>query len=163
MPFKIAEVISWAAWALVSWGLVAFLSPHCPLWAFILIGPVILLILLMVFWGLFGSALRDAPGRTAVGIVCLTSGAQGLFALAYYFLAARSPEAFKGSLTSPIDAAYFSISTATTTGMGDISPASGGARLLVTAQMVISVFLIVIAVVTVVQRSLTAHAGTSHG
>jgi hypothetical protein len=53
---------------------------------------------------------------------------------------------------SAIDAAYFTISTATTTGLGDIHPASGTARLVVSAQMIASVYLVVIAIGTAVGR-----------
>jgi hypothetical protein len=53
---------------------------------------------------------------------------------------------------SKIDAAYFTIGTATTTGMGDIHPASQGSRLLVEFQMVVSLFLVVTALGLAIQR-----------
>jgi len=63
-----------------------------------------------------------------------------------------------GSFTPPIlsriDAAYFAISTATTTGMGDIYPASSYARLIVSAQMVFSFILFVGAIGTALQRGI---------
>ncbi|MGO9154175.1 ion channel [Mycobacterium sp.] len=87
---------------------------------------------------------------------------EGFFALLYYALSAQSPQAFNCSLTR-VDATYFTISTATTTGMGDIHPVSGTARLLVSAQMVTSVYLVVIAITTAIQRVLARgeHGDTS--
>jgi hypothetical protein len=61
--------------------------------------------------------------------------------------------AFNVPLTR-IDATYFTISTATTTGMGDIHPVSGAARLLVSAQMIASLYRVVIAITTAVNGSL---------
>lgn len=43
---------------------------------------------------------------------------EGFFATLYYVLSAQSPQAFDCPLTR-IDATYFTVSTATTTGMGD--------------------------------------------
>jgi hypothetical protein len=100
------------------------------------------------------SRFRGLPAAVvAIVVICQTVYVEGLFALWYYALSAESPQAFNASLTR-IDAAYFTISTATTTGMGDIHPASGGARLLVSAQMIASLYLIVIAITTAMQRVL---------
>jgi hypothetical protein len=71
----------------------------------------------------------------------------------YFALSAASPQAFNVSLTR-IDAAYFTISTATTTGMGDIHPASAAARVLVSGQMIASLYLVVIAITAAVERVL---------
>jgi hypothetical protein len=65
-----------------------------------------------------------------------------------------SPHSFDPSPLTGIDAAYFTISTATTTGMGDVHPVSGGARLLVSGQMIASLYLVVIAISTAAQRVL---------
>ncbi|PJE01326.1 potassium channel family protein [Mycobacterium sp.] len=79
--------------------------------------------------------------------------AEGIFAEWYFALSVASPGAFEPRLTG-IDAIYFTISTATSTGMGDIHPASHEARLVVSAQMITSLYLTVIAVGTAAQRVL---------
>jgi hypothetical protein len=84
-------------------------------------------------------------------ILACTSTALGLFATFYYALSLRSPNSFSSPLTR-IDAVYFTMSTATTTGMGDIHPVSGTARLLVTGQMVLSLFLVAAALGIAFQR-----------
>jgi hypothetical protein len=47
---------------------------------------------------------------------------------------------------------------ATTTGVGDIHPVSGSARLIVTGQMITSLYLVVIALGTAAQRVLASRA-----
>jgi hypothetical protein len=97
---------------------------------------------------------RSLPAAFIAALVVLQAVyVEGFFALWYRGLSAASPQAFNGPL-SPVDAAYFTISTATTTGMGDIHPSSPAARLIVTAQMIASLYLIVIAITTAVQRVL---------
>jgi hypothetical protein len=99
---------------------------------------------------LFDPGERDRPTYIAVIVLAAVSFVEGVFADVYYRFAHSSAKAFGGPISKP-DAAYFSISTATSTGMGDIHPVSGEARLLVTGQMVVSVFLVVLALGTVVQ------------
>jgi hypothetical protein len=78
---------------------------------------------------------------------------EGTFAQIYHTTCAHNPHSFdQSSPMSAIDAAYFTISVATTTGLGDIHPASGAARLVVSAQMIASVYLVVIAIGTAVGR-----------
>jgi Ion channel len=84
------------------------------------------------------------PGQVLARVLGSMSLLEGIFAQIYDLLSANRPQAFSSPLTG-IDAAYFTISTATTTGMGDIHPVSGAARLLVTAQMVSSLALVVAA------------------
>lgn len=57
------------------------------------------------------------------------------FAFLYWGLSLRDPGAFNTPL-SPLDSVYFAVATFTTTGFGDLAPASQAARLAVTAQMV---------------------------
>lgn len=80
---------------------------------------------------------------------------EGNFARWYYGVSAVNPGAFDQKLAG-IDAAYFTISTATTTGMGDIHPVSGVARSIVTGQMIASLYLVVIALGTAAQRVLAS-------
>lgn len=83
---------------------------------------------------------------------------EGCFALGYYLFSAHDPGAFVPGL-SRIDAAYFTVSTATTTAMGDIHPASQVARLVVTCQMAGSLFLIVFALGTAMTRFFVRKGG----
>jgi hypothetical protein len=105
---------------------------------------------------------RSVLAAPAMVVVCLVIEqamfVEGTFAQIYHAMSAHSPHSFDPSPMSGIDAAYFTISTATTTGMGDIHPVSGNARLLVTAQMIASLYLIVIAITTAVQRVLAPAA-----
>ncbi len=92
------------------------------------------------------------PGVVLTQVLSATSYVEGWFALLYYFLSADSPiQAFDPGL-SRIDAAYFSVGTATTTGIADIHPVSGFTRLLVSVQMILSLFLIVTASAIAIQR-----------
>ena len=110
--------------------------------------------LLMIWAYLWSPVAQKNPGIVAARVVSSVVGIQGCFALGYYLFSARYHHAFNEVLTR-IDAAYFTVSTATTTGMGDIHPVSQAARLVVTAQMVASLFLVVTAVGTALARLLS--------
>lgn len=69
----------------------------------------------------------------------------------YHAMSEHSPHSFDPSPLSGIDVAYFTIGTATT-GSGDIRPVSGAGRLLVSAQQITTVYLVVIAITTAVER-----------
>jgi hypothetical protein len=95
------------------------------------------------------------PGYLLILVVGNICSVEGLFALDYHVMSDFWPQTFGSSLTA-IDAAYFTISTATTTGMGDIHPVSSVARLLVTGQMVVSLALIVAALGLAFNRFFTS-------
>jgi voltage-gated potassium channel Kch len=59
-----------------------------------------------------------------------------LFASAYFVMARASPASFSHHLTRT-DALYFTVTTFSTVGYGDITPVSQTARLAVTAQMIL--------------------------
>jgi hypothetical protein len=85
------------------------------------------------------------PGVVLVQVLSATSYVEGWFALLYYIVSTDpTTQAFDIQL-SRIDAAYFTIGTATTTGTADIHPVEGFARLVVCVQMVLSLFLLVTA------------------
>ena len=86
--------------------------------------------------------------------VAFVSLTEGIFAMLYLGMSTRSPAAFSEPL-SRASAAYFTISTATTTGLGDIHPVTDSARMLVTAQMIVSLVVIAAALGTAFQRSLS--------
>lgn len=58
-----------------------------------------------------------------------------IFSLGYYLLAVQQPEQFSG-LSTRLDALYFSMTTMSTVGYGDIHAQGQLARLLVTVQLV---------------------------
>ena len=59
-----------------------------------------------------------------------------LFASAYYVMARGTPGSFSQQLTRT-DALYFTVTTFTTVGFGDITAVSQTARLVVTVQMIL--------------------------
>ena len=113
---------------------------------------------LLAIWAhLWSPAAQREPGIVAAWVICGVATVEGWFALAYWTLAGARPAAF----SDPVDrvgAAYFSISTATTTGMGDIHPVTDGARLLVTGQMIASLFLVVLAISAAASRFFQAQS-----
>ncbi|MGW6129890.1 potassium channel family protein [Cellulomonas sp. NPDC055163] len=60
-----------------------------------------------------------------------------VFAIAYNTIALRSPEQFHG-LDDQTDALYFTVTVIATVGFGDITAVGTGARLAVTAQMLVN-------------------------
>jgi voltage-gated potassium channel len=68
-----------------------------------------------------------------------------LFALAYYALSTGQSGEFSGLMTR-IDALYYSLTVATTTGFGDVSAESQLARVLVSAQLVFNMLIVATAV-----------------
>jgi voltage-gated potassium channel len=64
-----------------------------------------------------------------------------LFASTYYLLGHTTPSDFTQRMTRT-DALYFTITTFTTTGFGDIAATSEGARLIVTGQMLLDLILL---------------------
>jgi hypothetical protein len=140
--------------AVSPWVVLIVASPSSPLLnaqlgVFFLTGALI-----AVWVYLVNTPAHAGPGVVVAYVLGGTSNIEGLFALFYYALSAHSRGAFEPACLGKIDAAYFTISTATTTGMGDIRPVSGAARLLVSGQMFLSLFLVVIAVGIAFQRFL---------
>lgn len=68
-----------------------------------------------------------------------------LFASAYVALSEHSAGSFGGTLTHT-DALYFTVTVFSTVGFGDITPKSESARLLVTAQMIIDIVILGVAI-----------------
>ena len=65
-----------------------------------------------------------------------------LFASVYLAMARASPASFSTHQLTRTDALYFTVTTFTTVGFGDITPASQGARLVVTAQMILDLLVL---------------------
>ncbi len=64
-----------------------------------------------------------------------------LFAAAYYLMAKTSPASFTDHLTRT-DALYFTVTTFSTVGFGDITAVSESARLMVTTQMILDLLIL---------------------
>jgi voltage-gated potassium channel len=64
-----------------------------------------------------------------------------LFAAAYFLMAKKSPASFTDHLTRT-DALYFTVTTFSTVGYGDISAVSESARLVVTVQMILDLLIL---------------------
>jgi excisionase family DNA binding protein len=99
-------------------------------------------------------SLRRALGASTIGV--LTAAAVGTvvsyFAFFYWMLGLFRPESFNEPLTK-VDAAYFSVTVFSTTGIGDITPKSGAARALVGFQMATGFLIVSFVVATVMARS----------
>ena len=76
----------------------------------------------------------DDQHITVVHLVALVEVAMVTFALAYYTMAIHSPKQMTGIHTR-LDALYFSATTTTTVGYGDIHPVGQLARALTTVQV----------------------------
>jgi voltage-gated potassium channel Kch len=102
---------------------------------------------LLVFVGLVGwqvhSIVRaEHPILRAIEVVSLALPLLVVvFAFTYLALSRADPASFSEHLDR-IDAMYFTVSTVTTVGLGDITPTSSGARILVTFQMLFDLVLI---------------------
>lgn len=129
------------------WGWLSLGSPAPTIAMLVIIGLGGLLYISLVLWDL----TRRSPRRALLTVFAAVLYVEGIFANAYYWLSQRSPAAFSETL-SRIDAAYFTVSTATTTGFGDIHPLSSSARLVVIAQMLVSGFLLVFAAGIAINR-----------
>jgi hypothetical protein len=64
-----------------------------------------------------------------------------LFAATYFLMAKTSPASFTDHLTRT-DALYFTVTTFSTVGFGDITAVSQSARLVVTAQMILDLLIL---------------------
>lgn len=64
-----------------------------------------------------------------------------VFAFTYLTISRSDPQSFSEHL-SRVDAMYFTVSTVSTVGLGDITPTSAGARIIVTFQMLFDLALL---------------------
>ncbi len=64
-----------------------------------------------------------------------------LFATAYYLMSRSSQDSFH-NLATRTDALYFTVTTFSTVGYGDITPASQSARLVVTVQIILDLLIL---------------------
>jgi hypothetical protein len=160
-PVSVCIAVLYAA---IPWAILAFRSPRLsPVLTVDLIERFGIILFAALLVGMFLAAQRhhNEPWVIFTHVVAGAIFIEGQFACHYYVICRIWPESFAPRILSRIDAAYFTISTATTTGVGDIHPASSYARLIVSAQMVFSFALLVIAIGMALHWEL-AHATADH-
>ncbi len=109
------------------------------------LGVIIGLVLLtaIIGWELYRTLNDPFPEvRAATSLLVLVTAIVILFALAYAGISDANPDAFTQPLGKS-DAVYFTVTTLSTTGFGDITAVSEPARWLVTTQMLFDLVLLV--------------------
>ena len=106
-----------------------------PLGVLLAIGLVVLLA--VSAWQVRAIISAKYPAVRAAGALATTAPLfLLLFAATYFLMAKTSPASFSDHLTRT-DALYFTVTTFSTVGFGDITAVSESARLVVTAQMIL--------------------------
>lgn len=108
------------------------------------IGMVIglMLFVALVGWQLRTIARAEHPVLRAVeAIASVLPMLLVVFAFTYLTISRADPPSFSESLNR-VDAMYFTVSTVSTVGLGDITPISPGARIVVTFQMLFDLALL---------------------
>ena len=101
------------------------------------LGAGLLILVAVAAWQVRAVLRARYPGvRAAVGLAATVPLFLLLFASAYYVMARGTPGSFSQHLTRT-DALYFTVTTFTTVGFGDITATSQTARLVVTVQMIL--------------------------
>jgi voltage-gated potassium channel len=114
--------------------------PSVPLAVLLAIGLVVLLA--VASWQVRSIISARHPTVRAVGALATTVPLfLLLFAATYYLMAKTSPASFTDDLTRT-DALYFTVTTFSTVGFGDITAVSQSARLVVTAQMILDLLIL---------------------
>lgn len=109
-----------------------------------LVGMVIGLVFFVVLigWQIHAIVRAKHPVLRAVETVALALPTLVIiFAFTYLTISRADPQSFSESL-SRVDAMYFTVSTVSTVGLGDITPVSAGARIVVTFQMLFDLALL---------------------
>jgi len=105
--------------------------------------PVSLSVALLVLaavaaWQVLSITRADYPAiRAAEALAVTTPLFVLLFAAAYFILAQDNPGSFSPHALTRTDTLYFTVSTFSTVGFGDITATSEGARVIVTVQMLL--------------------------
>lgn len=102
----------------------------------------LLVFICLVGWQLGAIVRAEHPTLRAIEVVAfLLPFILVVFAFTYLALSRADPASFSEHLDR-VDAMYFTVSTVATVGFGDITPASAGARILTTFQMLFNLTLI---------------------
>lgn len=103
----------------------------------------IALLVALISWELYRTVNDPYPEvRAASSLLVLVTAVVIIFALVYATMSEADPAAFSEALTKE-DAVYFTVTTLSTTGFGDITAVSRGARWVVTGQMLFDLVLLV--------------------
>jgi hypothetical protein len=103
----------------------------------------LLILLAVIGWQLHAIIRAKQPGVRAIVALALTVPLfLLLFASVYFAMARASPANFSTHQLTRTDALYFTVTTFSTVGFGDITPASQSARLVVTAQMILDLLVL---------------------
>jgi hypothetical protein len=101
------------------------------------------LLLGLVGWEIYRTVNDPYPEvRAGTGLLVLVTAVVVIFSLTYATMAASDPGAFTAPMEKS-DAVYFTVTTLSTTGFGDITAVSQSARWVVTAQMLFDLILLV--------------------
>ena len=140
---------------------------NVPLWVILVVGLVVLLA--VATWQLRLVLRSDYPGvRAAEALATTVALFLLLFAAIYFVMERANPASFSHHLTRT-DSLYFTVTTFSTVGYGDITAASQAARLLVTVQMVLDLLAlglgikVFIGVVQLARQGRPAPAGPAAG
>jgi len=102
----------------------------------------LLLFVALVGWQLHTIVRAEHPVLRAVEVIAFALPMLlVVFAFTYLTLSRADPGSFSEHLDR-VDAMYYTVSTAATVGFGDITPASTGARVIVTFQMLVDLALL---------------------
>jgi voltage-gated potassium channel len=103
----------------------------------------LLILLAVIAWQLRAIVRAKEPAvRAVVALASTVPLFLLLFASAYVVMARASPANFSTHQLTRTDALYFTVTTFSTVGYGDITAASQSARLVVTAQMILDLLVL---------------------
>ena len=138
-----------------------------PLWVILVVGLVVLLA--VATWQLRLVLRSDYPAlRAGEALATTVALFLLLFAAIYFVMERANPASFSHHLTRT-DSLYFTVTTFSTVGYGDITAASQAARLLVTVQMILDLlalglgFRVFLGAVQLARQGRPAPAGPAAG
>ncbi len=103
----------------------------------------LVILLAVIAWQLRAIVRAKEPGVRAIVALALTVPLFVLlFASVYFVMARASPANFSTHQLTRTDARYFTVTIFSTVGFGDITATSQGARLVVTAQMILDLLVL---------------------
>lgn len=134
---------------------------HYPNWLPVLVLPVVILLLALLFGVVFPVDFWPtrnvrASAYNVLAFATLYAALIGTYATTYLELAHNYRRCFGQRLTH-VEALYFTVTTFTTTGFGDITAKSPGCRLIVASQTLVGLVVITLAIAALVARLLRQH------